>query len=290
MANDTLGGSRRLVVGSESAKNAVIALADGAPNFAALTGLVSQALGSSANTRTAVRLPPILLLGMAGIGKTYIAEKIAHAISTDFTSIAMTNATAVNALGGTSAVWKKPSPGIAAKCLIEGQTANPLVVLDEIDKAFAMRGDADPLGPLHQLWEVQSASRFIDECLEMPMAMDSILWIATANSLEAIAPSLLDRMLILHIELPFREQITAILHAIYADVIAHFGDWFEAKMPVEIATALAKSHPRRAKRLLDIACGHAASRASHVVAMNDLVTANTLMKSAPARQRVGFLS
>ena len=110
----------------------------------------------------------MLLLGEPGLGKTYFAKKLAHVLGTGFEFVSMSSLTAGWVLTGASAQWHNARPGKVAQTLIEGEYANPVVVLDEVDKAG---GDApyDPMGALYALLERDTATHFKDEFIDVDM-------------------------------------------------------------------------------------------------------------------------
>jgi hypothetical protein len=83
----------------------------------------------------AVQFTPILLLGEPGLGKTHFARRLAHALGTGFEFVSLSSLTAGWVLSGASAQWHNSRPGKIAQTLIEGEYANPVVVLDEVDKS-----------------------------------------------------------------------------------------------------------------------------------------------------------
>ena len=99
----------------------------------------------------------------------------------------MSSLTAGWVLTGASAQWHNARPGKVAQTLIEGEYANPVVVLDEVDKSG---GDHryDPMGALYSLLERDTAASFKDEFIDVDMDASHILWIATAND-ERRSPS-----------------------------------------------------------------------------------------------------
>ena len=207
MATDMAGGCRQLISGTDERIKAVELIAEAAPNFGNLCDIFAQALGASMRTQTPLKVPPILLLGKPGVGKTHASAAIANALDTDVVALSMTTTTSVNPLAGTDMVWRnRLASGMVAKALIEGRTASPIFILDELDKAFCVADEADPLAPLHTYLEAETARNSRDEFLELPFAADGILWIATANSLDGLAPSIVDRMLVLEIVSTRRER------------------------------------------------------------------------------------
>ena len=134
----------------------------------------------------AVQFTPMLLLGEPGLGKTYFAKKLAHALATGFEFVSMSSLTAGWVLTGASAQWHNARPGKVAQTLIEGDYANPVVVLDEVDKAG---GDAryDPMGALYTLARARHRRR-TSRTSSSTSDMDAshILWVATANDESSI--------------------------------------------------------------------------------------------------------
>ena len=186
--------------------------------------------------------------------------------------------------------WKNPRIGMVAQALLEGETACPVILLDEIDKAFRLSGDADPLGPLHALMEPETARNFPDEFLEMPVAADDVIWISTANSVDNVAPSILDRHLILEIAAPDRDQMSAVIGSIYRTARSGYGAWFDPQLSAVVTARLVSIHPRRVKRLLCLACTRAASMGRQELAVADIEAVLAITSPAKAQGRIGFLS
>ncbi len=143
-----LGGSRYIIKPSTTA--AVDELGAGSPNFLDVVDDLRKHLALAVAGNEAVQFTPMLLLGEPGLGKTYFAKRLAHALGTGYEFVSMSSLTAGWILTGASAQWQNARPGKIAQTLIEGEYANPVVVLDEVDKAG---GDSryDPMGALYSL-------------------------------------------------------------------------------------------------------------------------------------------
>jgi len=102
--------------------------------------------------------------------------------------------------------------------LINRDFANPLFVLDEIDKAG---GDSryDPLGALYTLLEPETAQRFCDEFIDMELDASHILWIATANDASMIPEPILNRMNVYAIDRPDAAGARTIALAVYHEIL-----------------------------------------------------------------------
>ena len=107
-------------------------------------------------------------------------------------------------LSGSSSQWKGAKPGKVFEALVDGQYANPVMVVDEIDKASA-DAQYDPLGALYSLLEHDTAQTFIDEFAEVAIDASQVIWIMTANDERGIPEPILNRMNVFEIEAPSLE-------------------------------------------------------------------------------------
>jgi ATP-dependent Lon protease len=249
-----LGGSRYIIKPSTAA--AVDDLCDSSPNFGAVVEDLRKFLALAVAGNEAVQFTPILLLGEPGLGKTYFAKKLAGALGTGFEFVSMSSLTAGWVLTGASAQWQNARPGKVAQTLIEGDYANPVVVLDEVDKAG---GDAryDPMGALYTLLEPDTACHFKDEFIDVDIDASHILWIATANSEDAIPEPILNRMNVYAIDRPDADGSRRIALTVYREILdAH--RWPFPGEPVDgVVERLASFPPRDMRKLLLDAFGNA---------------------------------
>ena len=116
----------------------------------------------------------------------------------------MSSLTAGWVLSGASSQWKNAKPGKVFDTFLNGDYANPVIVVDEIDKASA-EGQYDPLGALYELLECETATRFVDEFVELPIDASGAVWLATANDAGRIPEPLLNRLAVYEIEAPDAE-------------------------------------------------------------------------------------
>jgi len=249
-----LGGSRYIIKPSTAA--AVDDLYEASPNFGEVVDDLRKFLALALSGNEAVQFTPMLLLGEPGLGKTYFAKRLAHVLGTGFEFVSMSSLTAGWVLTGASAQWHNARPGKVAQTLIEGEYANPVVVLDEVDKAG---GDAryDPMGALYSLLEPDTAAHFKDEFIDVDMDASHILWVATANDESSIPEPIRNRMNIYAIERPDAEGSRRIALAVYREILdAH--RWRFPPEPAEsVIDRLASIPPRDMRKLLLDAFGTA---------------------------------
>jgi ATP-dependent Lon protease len=131
-------------------------LYDEMPNFHEVLDDVKRQLALCHDSRDALEITPMLLLGPPGIGKTHFAREIAQLLGTGLGFISMSSLTAGWVLSGASSQWKGARPGKVFETLVDGAYANPVMVVDEIDKARAEHA-YDPLGALYSLLEHDTA-------------------------------------------------------------------------------------------------------------------------------------
>jgi ATP-dependent Lon protease len=249
-----LGGSRFIVKPSSSA--AVDDLVDSSPNFSAVVDDLRKCLALAIAGNEAVQFTPILLVGEPGLGKTYFAKKLARALSTGFEFVSMNSLTAGWVLTGASAQWHNARPGKIAQTLVEGDYANPIVVLDEVDKTG---GDHryDPMGALYALLERDTAVQFKDEFLDVVMDASHILWVATANDESVLPAPILNRMNVYVIERPDADGSRRIALSVYHEILDAHRWPFPHEPSESVLERVAAIPPRDMRKLLLDAFGTA---------------------------------
>ena len=276
-----LGGSRYII--KPSTTSAVDELADASPNFTDVIDDLRKSLALAISGNEAVQFLPMLLLGEPGLGKTHFAKRLANALGTGYEFVSMNSLTAGWVLTGASSQWNHARPGRFAQTLVEGEYANPVIVLDEIDKAG---GDHryDPMGALYALLERETASHFKDEFIDVDIDASHILWIATANDESAIPEPILNRMNVYAIERPDAEGSRRIALAVYREILDAHRWPFPPEPSESVIERLASIPPRDMKKLLLDAFGTARLAGRDHLVPEDI----DAKKLCGRRARVGF--
>jgi len=276
-----LGGQRFTV--KPSALPEIDALLEELPNFAEVLEDIRKHIALCIGTNDSIELPPMLLLGEPGIGKTHFARKIAQLLGTGFGFVPMSSLTAGWVLSGASSQWKNAKPGKVFDTFLNGDYANPVIVVDEIDKASG-DGQYDPLGALYELLEVETAIRFVDEFVELPIDASGALWLATANDAARIPDPLLSRLSVYEIDAPDAEGAARIAGTIYREIRASH-DWGKP-FPEQLAGAalekLASLPPREMRRAIHAAFGTAK------LAGREEVRPDDIQDPRARKTRIGF--
>jgi ATP-dependent Lon protease len=276
-----LGGQRFTV--KPSALPEMDALFDELPNFTEVLEDIRKHLALCIDSNDCVELPPMLLLGAPGIGKTHFARKISQLLGTGFGFVPMSSLTAGWVLSGASSQWKNAKPGKVFDTFVNGDYANPVIVVDEIDKASA-DGQYDPLGALYELLETETAKRFVDEFVELPIDAAGAVWLATANDVGRIPEPLVSRLAVYEIEAPDAEGAARIAQSIYGEIRSSH-DWgrqFPEALSPSALEKLASLPPREMRRAIHSAFGNAK------VAGRSEVRPDDIQDSRGRKARIGF--
>ena len=253
------------------------------PNFGQVLEDIRKHLALCVDSNDSVELPPMLLLGEPGIGKTHFARKLAQLLGTGFGFVPMSSLTAGWVLSGASSQWKNAKPGKVFDTFLNGEYANPVIVVDELDKA-SCDGQYDPLGALYELLEAETATRFVDEFVELPIDASGAVWLATANDAARVPEPLLNRLTVYEIEAPDDAGSLRIATNIYRE-IRNAHDWGRhfPEEPGEATLArLAGLPPREMRRAIQSAFGNAKLAGRSEVSPDDV------QESRGAKRRIGF--
>lgn len=254
------------------------------PNFVEVLDDIRKQLILCMETDDPLELTPMLLLGEPGIGKTHFARRLANILGTSFEFVSMSSLTAGWVLSGSSSQWKNAKAGKVFETLVNGSFANPLMVVDEIDKA-SNDNQYDPLGALYSLLEHDTAAEFVDEFAEIPLDTTDIIWVATANELRNIPEPILNRMNVYHIPTPDFEAACIISQTIYAEIrnSHHWGEVFPEMLDQATREKLGKCSPREMRRLILGGFGNAKLEQRNQITPDDITTERGCKK-----QRIGF--
>ena len=255
------GGLRTVVLG-RAWQEGLKRLAQEMPNFAAVIEHVRVCCALVRLTGRPLRIPPFLLAGMPGLGKTLFATRLADVLGVPQFVFPLESAETLATLTGSDKHWANTEPGQLFRHIVLGEVANPVVVLDELDKASQSSGSSSGYRPamaLHGPLEPVTAKALRDKSADLCFDASHVIYIATANRLSSIEGSLLSRFRLFLIEEPDARTAVSIARSVAKAALGEFG--LERKFQAitgEVLQQLALlGSPRVQRRVLEAAIGRA---------------------------------
>ena len=238
-------------------EEAVDRLGDKYPHMKGALRVVRDFLDISRLAQGPASLPPLLLAGPPGSGKTAFALDLAKALGVPSRLVNSASLTHSFVLGGIDAVWGYAKEGMILDVLLEG-AGNPVMVLDEIDKAGkSLTGSSNSPSIenfLLNVLEPVTARKYADEFLSAahPVDVSKVQWLFTANDLMGLSKPLLSRLTVVSVREPTVNELRAvIIPSLYRDILEENN--LVGKAPevlTEEAILTLSGSPREARKMI----------------------------------------
>lgn len=168
---------------------------------------------------TRLGMTPILLIGKPGTGKTRFAHRLSDLLGTPNTVINLAGMNDVKVLKGVARGWSSNRPSRMLEFILQTKRANPLFILDEMDKTGSDSGNCGtPQDALLDLLEPSNAKRYHDIYLMSECDLSHCMYIATSNSLDRLSEPLVSRLRSVFFPSPRPEHFEVIIAGILADI------------------------------------------------------------------------
>lgn len=219
-----LGPDRRIAMPAQW-RVAIDELEDALPHFRAPIRALRHALALAEATGTAPRVPPQLLLGPPGVGKTFYSHRVAELFGSTHASVQFDQPSAGAQLRGSDKYWSNTEAGVLFNLICLGEFANPVVLLDEMDKGCAgtTSRELNPLAQLHGALERETAQRLLDISVDVEFDASLAVYVGTANSLRGLEAPIVSRMQVFVIEPPSKWEAIDLATSISRSVLRRLG-------------------------------------------------------------------
>lgn len=256
------------------------------PNLSKVIDRLEACCTLSVFARKPLRIPPLLLVGPPGVGKTHFAKCVADLLGVPSFIYALESAETVSVLTGSEKHWWNSETGQLFKLVVQGEFANPVIVLDELDK-ISSGNHYKPGNALHAVLESATAQHLRDKCIDLVFDASYVVYIATSNRLSPIDAPLVSRFELFHIDAPGPRAAVAIARAVGQQVLQELKLTRRFDKPTgEVVQQLALlGSPRRMHKVLAAAVGRAIVSGRTRLVVDDLL--DNTQKQSPAHPTEG---
>lgn len=167
--------------------------------------------------KTGIVIEPTLLHGGPGLGKSRFARRFCELLGLHTKTVCVA-ASADDQIFGLSKGWSSAHGSVMLDACRDGLCANPVIVLDEIDKTITVSHNGNVQNKILPLLEKSENGSYHEPFLAVPCDFSLVGWILTANSVETISAPLRSRLRVLQMPEPQAEHVPAIVQAMLKDI------------------------------------------------------------------------
>jgi len=188
------------------------------PHFSELINYLVLSLKVRDLTNGILNFKHLLIVGEHGIGKNAFIRRLNDVLGYVGNSINMTSVMAPFELAGMDAGWNSSAPGFFFNAILKNNAANPIVILDDLDKVSINPHHGNVNTAIIELIEPSNAKKYYERFFQIDLNMSYVTVIALANNVDDIDRGVLDLLKVFKVEKPSVEAISSIVFSIYKDL------------------------------------------------------------------------
>lgn len=171
------------------------------------------------NPEKCTHFPPVMLIGPPGCGKTFLLTQLAALVELPAVRMDMSSSLEPWAISGAAWGWRNAQPGVAIRTIIETEYANPVIILDEIEKSGKSQ-HGGPLNALLPLLQKETAQKYRCPYLEATIDLSRVSWMMLGNSMDGIGGPLRDRVTVFHLRGPRGSEVRHLAQRLLGNLAA----------------------------------------------------------------------
>ena len=262
-------------------------LAESMPNMShAIKGVIAPELSvNNFKVDRGFLIQPLLLLGPAGCGKSYLASALSTMMNTPTLEIKAETQQSSASLCGSAKHWSNAQAGSLFNLMCKSHVSNGIVFVDEIDKSRGT-GDYPFINSLYALLEPTTATKFQDNaCPEIQIDLSQLSWIFTANSTDVIPQPLMSRLNVIEVAALKKSEARNVAFTIFKKQCEiYLGPETKIEICSSALDVLQNESPRKQTLMLRTALGKLLLEKSQKLNATHLPS---MTKEAPSR--IGFI-
>jgi hypothetical protein len=188
------------------------------PHFSEIINYLVLSLKVRDLTDGILKFKHLLLVGEHGIGKNAFIRRLNEVLGYVGNSINMTSVMAPFELAGMDAGWNGSAPGFFFNSILKNNAANPIVILDDLDKVTVNSNHGNVNTAIIELIEPSNAKKYYEKFFQIDINMSYVSVIGLANNVDDIDRGVLDLLKVFKVEKPSVEAISSIVFSIYKDL------------------------------------------------------------------------
>ena len=219
-----------------------------------------------------MKSPILCLYGPPGVGKTSLGKSVARALGRNYVRISLGGLHDESEIRGHRKTYIGAMPGRIIQNIKKAKSSNPVFILDEIDKV-SKHFHGDPASALLEVLDPEQNSEFHDNYIEQDYDLSKVMFIATANTLNTIAPPLRDRLELIEVSGYLVEEKVEIAkrHLIPKQLENHGLKAADVKFPKEVIELIIDGYTRESGvRELDKKIAKVVRRIARKIAFEEL--------------------